>query len=169
MKPPRLPLSLRVLGGRLGAQWERDRRDTLFLMVPVLLAALPHLRSLPWWVGTGFLILFGWRFGLLLSGRWLPRASVRWAGAIAAVAAHRGQHCPHPEQTAQQRHLRRGVHHQYPHIVGQSGGDRGQSSPVPGMVQRRSVQHPTGGGIQRIVGGVGGQFTPLPRPPVRTR
>lgn len=87
MKPPRLPLSLRVLGGRLGAQWERDRRDTLFLMVPVLLAALPHLRSLPWWVGTGFLILFGWRLGLLLSGRWLPRASVRWAGAIAAVAA----------------------------------------------------------------------------------
>ncbi|HRO60878.1 MAG TPA: DUF3488 domain-containing protein, partial [Burkholderiaceae bacterium] len=87
MKPSRLPLSLRVLGGRLGAQWERDRRNMLFLMVPVFLAALPHLSSLPWWVGTGFLILFGWRLGLLFSGRWLPRASVRWAGAIAAVAA----------------------------------------------------------------------------------
>ena len=30
MKRSRVPLSLRALGGRLGAQWERDRRDTLF-------------------------------------------------------------------------------------------------------------------------------------------
>ena len=82
-----LRLSLRALGGRLGAQWERERRDTLFLMAPVLVSVLAHLPWLPWWVGTGFLVLFFWRLGLLFSGRWLPRASVRWAGAAAATAA----------------------------------------------------------------------------------
>ena len=82
-----LRLSLRALGGRLGAQWERDRRDTLFLMLPVFVAVLPHFGWMPWWVGAGFLLLFAWRMGLLFSGRWLPRASVRWAGAIAATAA----------------------------------------------------------------------------------
>ena len=28
----RYPAAIRVLGGRLGATWERERRDTLFLM-----------------------------------------------------------------------------------------------------------------------------------------
>lgn len=83
----RLRLSLRALGGQLGAQWERERRDTLFLMAPVLIATLPHLRWLPWWVGAGFMVLFAWRLGLLFSGRWLPRASVRWAAALASTAA----------------------------------------------------------------------------------
>jgi len=82
-----LRLSLRALGGRLGAQWERERRDTLFLMLPVFVAVLPHFGWMPWWVGAGFVLLFAWRLGLLFSGRWLPRASVRWAGAIAAAAA----------------------------------------------------------------------------------
>ncbi len=82
-----LRLSLRALGGRLGAQWERERRDTLFLMLPVFVAVLPHFGWMPWWVGAGFVLLFAWRLGLLFSGRWLPRASVRWAGAIAATAA----------------------------------------------------------------------------------
>ena len=82
-----LQLSLKALGGRLGAQWERERRDTLFLMLPVLVAVLPHLAWIPGWVAAGFMLLFAWRLGLLFSGRWLPRASVRWAGALAATAA----------------------------------------------------------------------------------
>ena len=80
-------LDLRVLGGRLGAQWERERRDTLFLMGAVLLAFLPHAATLPWWATTGFAMLFVWRLGLVISGRWLPRASVRWVAAIACTAA----------------------------------------------------------------------------------
>src|SRR5690606_32063914 len=80
-------LSLKAIGGRLGAQWERERRDTLFLMLPVFVAVLPHFGWMPGWVGAGFVLLFAWRLGLLFSGRWLPRASVRWAGAIAATAA----------------------------------------------------------------------------------
>ena len=70
MRARGLRLSLRALGGRLGAQWERERRDTLFLMAPVLVSVLAHLPWLPWWVGTGFLVLFAWRLGLLFSGRW---------------------------------------------------------------------------------------------------
>ncbi|MCC7059993.1 MAG: DUF3488 domain-containing transglutaminase family protein [Burkholderiaceae bacterium] len=82
-----LRYSLRALGGTLGAQWERERRETLFLMAPVLLSVLPQLPHLPWWASTGFMVLFLWRLGLVLSGRWLPRASVRWVAAIACTAA----------------------------------------------------------------------------------
>jgi transglutaminase-like putative cysteine protease len=82
-----LSWSLRALGGTLGAQWERERRETLFLMAPVALSVLPHLGHLPWWVGVGFFVLFLWRLGLVMSGRWLPRASVRWVAAIACTAA----------------------------------------------------------------------------------
>ncbi len=79
--------SLRALGGRLGEQWERERRDTLFVMGAILLAVLPHALHMPWWTTTGFLVLFVWRFGLVMSGRWLPRDSVRWVAAIACTAA----------------------------------------------------------------------------------
>ncbi|MFO1196460.1 MAG: DUF3488 and transglutaminase-like domain-containing protein [Burkholderiaceae bacterium] len=79
--------SLRALGGRLGEQWERERRDTLFVMGAILLAVLPHAMHMPWWTTTGFLVLFVWRFGLVMSGRWLPRDSVRWVAAIACTAA----------------------------------------------------------------------------------
>jgi len=82
-----LPYSLRALGGTLGAQWERERRETLFLMVPVALSVLPHAAHLPWWIGAGFFVLFAWRLGLVMSGLWLPRASVRWAAAVACTAA----------------------------------------------------------------------------------
>jgi hypothetical protein len=88
-----LKLSLRALGGMLGEQWERDRRETLFLMGAILLAVLPQLPHLPWWTSAGFGILFLWRFGLVMSGRWLPRDSVRWVASIAcgaAVFAHYG-------------------------------------------------------------------------------
>lgn len=88
-----LHYSLRALGGRLGEQWERERRDTLFLMGAILLAVLPHLPHLPWWTSVGFGVLFLWRFGLVMSGRWLPRDSVRWVASIAcggAVFAHYG-------------------------------------------------------------------------------
>lgn len=84
---PRLRHSLRALGGRLGEQWERDRRDTLFLMGAMLLAVAPHVAHLPWWTSVGFFVLFTWRFGLVMSGRWLPRDSVRWVAAIACGAA----------------------------------------------------------------------------------
>ena len=82
-----LHYSLRALGGTLGAQWERERRETLFLMAPVALSVLPHAMHLPWWIGAGFFVLFLWRLALVLSGRWLPRASVRWVAAIACSAA----------------------------------------------------------------------------------
>jgi transglutaminase-like putative cysteine protease len=82
-----LRYSLRALGGRLGEQWERERRDTLFVMASILLAVLPHLPHLPWWTSAGFMTLFVWRFGLVMSGRWLPRDSVRWVAAIACAAA----------------------------------------------------------------------------------
>ena len=84
-KPAALRLSLRALGGQLGEQWERDRRDTLFLMGAVLLAVLPSVGMLPWWASTGFGVLFFWRLGLVFSGRWLPRDSVRWVAAIACT------------------------------------------------------------------------------------
>lgn len=82
-----LRYSLRALGGRLGEQWERERRDTLFLMGATLLAVAPHLIHLPWWTALGFLVLFFWRLGLVMSGRWLPRDSVRWFAAAACTAA----------------------------------------------------------------------------------
>ena len=79
--------SLRALGGQMGEQWERDRRDTLFLMGAIVLAVLPHVGHLPWWTTLSFSMLFLWRFGLVISGRWLPRDLVRWVAAIACTAA----------------------------------------------------------------------------------
>ncbi len=83
--------SLRALGGKLGGQWERERRDTFFLLGAVLMTVLPHLFYQPFWVTAVFAILFAWRTGLVLSGRWIPRASVRIAAAVGcamAVYAH---------------------------------------------------------------------------------
>jgi protein-glutamine gamma-glutamyltransferase len=82
-----LNYSLKVLGGRLGAQWEKDRRDTLFLMLGAFLSVLPHTVHLPVWVSIGFIVLYCWRLGLVLSGRWLPRDSVRWVAAFACIVA----------------------------------------------------------------------------------
>jgi protein-glutamine gamma-glutamyltransferase len=82
-----LDYSIKVLGGRLGAQWEKDRRDTLFLMLGAFLSVLPHAMHLPAWVSIGFLVLYCWRLGLVLSGRWLPRDSVRWVAAFACIIA----------------------------------------------------------------------------------
>jgi protein-glutamine gamma-glutamyltransferase len=82
-----LHYSLKVLGGRLGAQWEKDRRDTLFLMLGAFLAVLPHMFHLPFWVSIVFLVLYAWRLGLVLSGRWLPRDSVRWVASFACIVA----------------------------------------------------------------------------------
>jgi transglutaminase-like putative cysteine protease len=78
--------SLRVLGGRLGAEWERDRRDTLFLMGAIALAVLPQLSQLPAWCAAGFAVLFLWRLGLVFSGHRLPGPVVRLAAAAAAIA-----------------------------------------------------------------------------------
>jgi protein-glutamine gamma-glutamyltransferase len=83
----RLAFSLRVLGGTLGAQWERDRRDTLFLMAAMVLAVLPQLQHLPAWCGIGFFVLFVWRLGLVMSGRPLPPSAVRWIATAACIGA----------------------------------------------------------------------------------
>jgi protein-glutamine gamma-glutamyltransferase len=77
-----LQLSMRALGGKLGGQWERERRETFFLLGAVLLTALPHLVYLPLWISVVFGMLFVWRTGLVISGRYMPRASVRLVAAI---------------------------------------------------------------------------------------
>lgn len=84
---PRLRPSLRALGGRLGGTWERDRRDTLFLLAVTLLAVLPHALYLPFWCTAGFAILFAWRLGLLVSGRPLPGRWIRILASLAVVGA----------------------------------------------------------------------------------
>lgn len=85
-RPRGLQYSLRVLGGRLGEQWERDRRDTLFLMGSIILTVATHFPHLPLWTTAAFLVFFLWRLGLVLSGRAMPPASVRWIAAIACTA-----------------------------------------------------------------------------------
>lgn len=86
MSTPRFGrLSLRALGGRLGADWERDRRDTLLLMAVILLTVLPALTRLPLWCSAGFMLLFFWRIGLVFSGRSLPGLGVRLAAGLASV------------------------------------------------------------------------------------
>ena len=44
---------MRVLGGTLGGEWERERRDMLFLMGAIALAVLPHVPFLPPWCTAG--------------------------------------------------------------------------------------------------------------------
>lgn len=83
----RLRPSLRALGGRLGGTWERDRRDTLFLMATALLSVAPHALFLPFWCTAGFALLFCWRLGLLLSGRPLPGRVIRMLASLAVVGA----------------------------------------------------------------------------------
>lgn len=78
--------SLRALGGRMGADWDRDRRDTLFLMGAVLLSVLPQMAWLPLWCTAGFGVLFAWRLGLVMSGRPLPGTVVRLIAAAAILA-----------------------------------------------------------------------------------
>ncbi len=85
--PARLRPSLRALGGRLGGTWERDRRDTLFLMGVAVLATLPHLIYLPFWCSAGFFVLLTWRLGLLISGNPLPARGMRIVASLAIVAA----------------------------------------------------------------------------------
>jgi len=80
-----LAFSMRVLGGRLGADWERERRDTLFLMGAIVLAVLPHLPHLPLWVSAGFFVLFLWRLGLVFSGHRLPGIAVRLVATVACT------------------------------------------------------------------------------------
>src|SRR5690606_26247052 len=89
---PRLGWSLKALGGTLGGQWERTRRDTLFLMGAVFLSAPPQFAFQPAWVSATFLLLFFWRFGLVISGRWTPRTSVRLVAAIGCAAGVYAQH-----------------------------------------------------------------------------
>lgn len=85
--PAILRPSLRALGGRLGGTWERDRRDTLFLMAVALLSVIPHLIYLPFWCAAGFILLLLWRLGLLVAGSPLPGRPVRIMASLAIVAA----------------------------------------------------------------------------------
>lgn len=86
MKAIRLGWSLRALGGQLGAQWERERRDTLVLMAAIGLAVLPHVPQLPLWITLAFAAMFIWRLTLVFSGRELPGTMLRTLGAIACLA-----------------------------------------------------------------------------------
>lgn len=87
MNPSRAKrLQLRALTGRLGADWERERRDTLLLMGVILLAVLPSVDGLPAWCTAGFALLFAWRLGLIFSGRALPGLAVRMVAGVACVA-----------------------------------------------------------------------------------
>jgi transglutaminase-like putative cysteine protease len=79
--------SLRALSGTLGGEWERERRDTLFLMGAIALAVLPHVAELPIWCSAGFGLLFSWRLGLIFAGARLPGAPVRLAAAVACTVA----------------------------------------------------------------------------------
>lgn len=82
-----LRYSLRALGGRMGSEWERDRRDTLFLMGAIALAVLPQAPHLPVWIPIAFAMLFLWRLNIVFSGRTLPAFWVRAVGAAACLAA----------------------------------------------------------------------------------
>ncbi len=82
----RFGYSIKALGGTLGGQWERTRRDTLFLMGAVLLSAIPQFAYQPAWVSASFLLLFFWRFGLVMTGRGAPGAVVRLLAAVGCAA-----------------------------------------------------------------------------------
>lgn len=79
--------SLARLRARLDPRWERERRDTLVLLVATLLSTAPHLAQLPVWTSAGFVALFAWRLALLLAGRPLPSDLVRWMAAACCAAA----------------------------------------------------------------------------------
>lgn len=74
--------SLGVLSGALGGDWERERRDTLFLMGAVAMAVLPSFANLPVWCSAGFCLLFLWRLGLVFSGNPLPGSGLRLFTAV---------------------------------------------------------------------------------------
>ncbi|MFZ9405699.1 MAG: lytic murein transglycosylase B [Burkholderiaceae bacterium] len=78
--------SLPALNGRLGADWGRERRDTLLLLGAVLLAILPSVGHLPLWCSAAFMLLFSWRIGLMFSGRPLPGPALRLITALACCA-----------------------------------------------------------------------------------
>jgi transglutaminase-like putative cysteine protease len=82
----RFGYSLKALGGNLGGQWERTRRDTLFLMGAVLLSAIPQFGFQPAWVSASFLLLFFWRLGLVMTGRGAPGTVVRLLAAVGCAA-----------------------------------------------------------------------------------
>lgn len=87
MKMLRLGASLGALGGQLGGQWERERRDTLFLMATIALAVLPHVAYLPLWVVLTFALTFGWRLAIVFSGHEMPASWIRTLGAVGCLAA----------------------------------------------------------------------------------
>ncbi|MGB7184414.1 MAG: DUF3488 and transglutaminase-like domain-containing protein [Burkholderiaceae bacterium] len=82
-----LRYSLRALGGRMGSEWERDRRDTLFLMGAIALAVLPQAPHLPMWIPIAFALMFCWRLTIVFTGRRLPAFWLRVVGAGACLAA----------------------------------------------------------------------------------
>lgn len=82
----RFGYSMKALGGTLGGQWERTRRDTLFLMGAVLLSVVPQFAFQPAWVSASFLLLFFWRFGLVMAGRGAPGTMVRLLAAVGCAA-----------------------------------------------------------------------------------
>ena len=64
--------TLHILFGSLGAAWERDQRDTLFLILAVFFTLIPHAQHLPGWITAITLALLGYRVWLTVHGRPLP-------------------------------------------------------------------------------------------------
>lgn len=80
------PRSQQVLDRLHGADWGRERRETLLLLGAVLLAVLPSVGHLPLWSSAAFLLLYSWRLGLVFSGRALPGPALRLLCALACCA-----------------------------------------------------------------------------------
>ncbi len=75
--------ALGILFGRLGADWEREQRDTLFLLVALFFCWIAHAQHLPLWVTGSAFALMGYRAWLTVQGQALPSRWLLWLLAIA--------------------------------------------------------------------------------------
>jgi len=74
--------ALGILFGRLGADWEREQRDTLFLLVALFFCWIAHAQHLPFWVTGATLALIAYRAWLTVRGQPLPSRWLLWLLAI---------------------------------------------------------------------------------------
>lgn len=71
---------------------ERERRDTLVLLIAVALVVVPHFEHLDWWATAVLVVLLIWRIGLTLTQRPMPSRLVMLPLLLAAGAAVFLQH-----------------------------------------------------------------------------
>ncbi|TAK90235.1 MAG: DUF3488 domain-containing protein [Burkholderiaceae bacterium] len=79
--------ALGILFGRLGAQWEREQRDTLFLLTALFLCWIAHAQHLPFWVTVTTLLLMSYRAWLTVQGQPLPGRWLLWLLAFTLTLA----------------------------------------------------------------------------------